>query len=27
LEPIGHLPPAELEAAYERQQREWARAA
>lgn len=27
LEPIGHLPPAELEAAYDRQQREWARAA
>jgi putative transposase len=27
LEPIGHIPPAELEAAYERQQREWARAA
>jgi transposase InsO family protein len=27
LEPIGNIPPAELEAAYERQQREWARAA
>lgn len=27
LEPIGHIPPAELEAAYDRQQREWARAA
>jgi len=27
LEPIGHIPPAELEAAYYRQQREWARAA
>lgn len=27
LEPIGHIPPAELEAAYEHQQREWARAA
>jgi putative transposase len=27
LELIGHIPPAELEAAYYRQQREWARAA
>ena len=27
LEPIGHIPPAELEAAYYRQQREWVRAA
>jgi transposase InsO family protein len=27
LEPIGNIPPAELEAAYDRQQREWARAA
>jgi putative transposase len=27
LEPIGHIPPAELEAAYDRQPREWARAA
>lgn len=27
LEPIGYIPPAELEAAYERQQGEWARAA
>ena len=27
LEPIGNIPPAELEAEYHRQQREWARAA
>jgi transposase InsO family protein len=27
LEPIGSIPPAELEAAYDRQQSEWARAA
>jgi transposase InsO family protein len=27
LEPIGNIPPAELEAAYDRQQQEWARAA